>query len=462
MFDQELVDKFGGKYAGLVLLEQLKKKFSFSTVTPFWSPGFRLWEEYIRGNDAVNAFLGARRENYRLDRDVVARHLKGVISTSQARKERADLDACLRSLGDSPIRLPDGIEKMCVDAVKDWDCTDLILRSSMSVEDNPNSSDNPYAGQFFSIIVCKEYLIPNDFSSFYHANASHVTQKVLPADIRFNFIAQPYLTFDAGGVVFSRLPGTDITSIEASVDGPAAVTRGSAADMYDLCSGKLIRVDARNDYNPGDELPACIVRGKKVCIAEEQAVQVADLAVGIEKELGVPVDMEFGFLQGVPYLLQIRKISQRSEDAGSIPSGEPILESNICLSPGRFNGVVLGLPKGEELLIKTLRYFERVHPDTKYMIAENVQSFEESFAEFSIAFPNMRGLVVTTEKGSRVSHAAINMRVARTMYLGFRERPPALGELLTESFEIDGKKIGFSKSVIARCDGYRGAVYEAE
>ena len=167
----------------------------------------------------------------------------------------------------------------------------------------------------------------------------------------------------SGGVTYSRDPvdiRDDAVLVHASWGLPKAVVDGSAAvDAFSVARGKPLSIVNRDIAtktvmyvaNPVEGLSREEVeedRRRAPCLTDEQILELADIAVRIESEYGVPQDIEWAVdAKGRILILQCRPLRQTaSARAGNgaetgAPTGDDVLlEGGITASPGVAAGEV--------------------------------------------------------------------------------------------------------------------------
>ena len=469
MFDEDLIENFGHKYAGLVVLEQLADELDFKTPKPIWSPGFSLWKQILeRKGDELREYVNANIARKELSDITQQMRIdgRGDKIDEMYGEEVRSIKKRLKRIDEDVTTLPKDLDALCARQIAELPGDEITLRSSMSCEDH---KDNIFAGQFSSVWVYRDdFCWDTPVSYFIHENL-HVLidAKMGVDDVEMNFIAQPGVTFETGGVVFSKLPGTDITLIEVSDKGPRMVTMGDAADVIDIQNNEIVYVSGRKSKyswrTPRKDFPGSPkfnINGEDVCIDQDQAKEVARISNALESKLGFPVNVEFGYSEGTLYLLQVRPTPSFNDKIEPITT-DPLIKSYFTLSPGRAIGRIIELP-GHWNTTAILRQFEERFPGEDYFVTGRTLDFTEQFSRISEAHPHVKGILRTGADGSRVGHDSINLRQSGILFLAFHGRPNELDSLLNNGFNFEDHQVKFSYPVIGYSDGYRGGIYSVE
>ena len=167
----------------------------------------------------------------------------------------------------------------------------------------------------------------------------------------------------SGGVTYSRDPvdiRDDAVLINASWGLPKAVVDGSVAvDAFSVARGKPMSIVKRDIAAKAVMYIANPVEGlsrkgledemrRASSLTDEQILELADIAVRIESEYGVPQDIEWAVdANGRIHILQCRPLRQTAPartgngaDAGTPAGDDVILEGGVTASPGVAAGEV--------------------------------------------------------------------------------------------------------------------------
>lgn len=182
--------------------------------------------------------------------------------------------------------------------------TKIALRSSMISEDNADSS---FAGLFETLL---DVTIENWESSLFkiyssvksHRVVEYIERKKLQVDLQMAVVAQELIEVEKSGVIFTRSPvfPTSAIAIDAAFGMGEGVVSGLAdVDHYQFTRTKdLILLRSQN---------------QKPVLTEEEQFQLIDLSLAMEKKIGIPSDIEWGFKNSRLYLFQIRPITRSFE-----------------------------------------------------------------------------------------------------------------------------------------------------
>ncbi len=183
----------------------------------------------------------------------------------------------------------------------------------------------------------------------------------------------------AGGVAYSADPmSRELAVVINSVPGlPKAVVDGSGeVDIFKISREvphaileRHIPVKKTRLFCAPDEgilsRPLSPEEGKAPSLTDEQAIEVARVAVGFEAFYGLPQDVEWAFSpEGRLVILQSRALPGTEGDTESLPVPEGatlLLEGGVCASPGvgtgrifvvRRDADMLSFPRGAVLLVE--------------------------------------------------------------------------------------------------------------
>lgn len=180
----------------------------------------------------------------------------------------------------------------------------IALRSSMISEDNADSS---FAGLFETLLDVTKENWQTSLARIYSSVKSdrvveYIERKKLRVDLQMAVVAQELIEVEKSGVLFTRSPvhPTSAVAIDAAFGmGEGVVSGHSDVDHYQFTRTKdLILVRAQNK--------------SPVLSADEQS-RLIDLALLMEKEIGIPSDIEWGIKNNQIYLFQIRPITRTFE-----------------------------------------------------------------------------------------------------------------------------------------------------
>jgi phosphoenolpyruvate synthase/pyruvate phosphate dikinase len=143
-----------------------------------------------------------------------------------------------------------------------------------------------------------------------------------PASIKMAILVQGLVSATAAGVSFSRDPvtGADCVVIEANyglgetvVDGsvtPDSITVSPKMEIVERIIGSKEQKVANTTREARvRRVPTSALERSASVLSDEAALEVARLTVDLEREIGVPVDVEWAFVEDELYLLQARPIT---------------------------------------------------------------------------------------------------------------------------------------------------------
>ena len=180
----------------------------------------------------------------------------------------------------------------------------IALRSSMISEDNADSS---FAGLFDTILDVTETTWKSSLFKIYASVHSdrvkeYIQKKNLKVDLQMAVVAQEQINVDKSGVLFTRSPvaPTSAIAIDAAFGmGEGVVSGHSDVDHYQYTRNlELIHLRANNS---------------KRVLEEKEIHELIATSLKMEKEIGIPSDIEWGFKGDKLYLFQIRPITRAFE-----------------------------------------------------------------------------------------------------------------------------------------------------
>jgi pyruvate,water dikinase len=356
--DREAADVAGGKMANL---GELAGKLHLDT-----PPGFVItahgYQRFLRDND-----LQAE-----IDRRIQA-----------AEKESHDgLHALSADLQQLIIRspLPDDLDEALAGAYAELEAVAgrgvrVVMRSSALGEDTAGTS---FAGQYrselnvsrdhlaqaYREVVASKYSLP--------AMSYRLSRGLRDEDIAMCVGVLAMVEPAAGGVTYSGNPvdvRDDRIVINAAWGLPKGVVDGSAAsDLFVLERGDPPRVVRREIQEKAFKIMAHVSEGlrrepvpgeeaREPVLTDEQAVELARLALRIEAHYGTPQDVEWAIEpDGKVLLLQCRALRQTDGAAESARAGAPAEDPSVLISggttasPGTAAGAVFVVRKEADLL----------------------------------------------------------------------------------------------------------------
>lgn len=201
----------------------------------------------------------------------------------------------------------------------------VAVRSSGVEEDGREGS---FAGQYASYLnvaglpAVTEAVGRCLASAWSEKARAYRASRGLTGEPRLAVLVQQFLPADAAGVAFSLHPVTGERSevlIHAVWGLGESLAGGSAAaDEYRVAKRRLAVLESRAAEKlrmavavPGGTAEVMVPRflRHEPVLTEEQATEVAGLAIALEEEMGCPVDLEFAYAEGRLWLLQCRPIT---------------------------------------------------------------------------------------------------------------------------------------------------------
>jgi hypothetical protein len=322
LFQDKLAPIYGGKNAWDKVLEDLSGKIGFSIPGSARFQIKDIWSKFIDANQTL-----VKEGNDYIEKDLKA---QGKV-TAETIEKLSEIS--------SRFTFPKELElfiRAHTDDLRGW----VIARSSGRNED---SYLRNLAGIFISPRRKDERLVVQGVKEiFKHAieriwiteNKSESKTEGIPntltADEGFGILIQPFLQFDASGTAMTNLYG--YASIEAVVGDADMAVRGIHANTSQFLFRKSD--PSKFEYNPSFlTIPyQCRVKGTEYCVEnnseemrtlidsypkingkfspvnEAQARELYRVIAALEDEIGVPLDVEWGFREGKLYIIQIRPI----------------------------------------------------------------------------------------------------------------------------------------------------------
>ncbi len=414
---EEEAPVYGGKGYWTRRLAELSKEIGFKVIPSEFITIQEAWSKFIEGNrDLID-------EGNKLIKEDVA--LYGHISQDTEKR----LSWLMQRL-----ELPKEVEEMINKHGTDF-WGRLIERSSGSMEDGYSQN---LAGVLISpVIEDKKLLVQGVKQVFMDAartiwidsKTEDYEIKGVPASLDpengFAIVVQPFLNFETSGTAMTTLYGH--TTIEAVIgDAVTAVTgeyanttqyvfKKGSADAPDI---DQLFLNTPHDFSlkgkkysvkdNRDELEEMLtkypkINGKVSPISHEQAKEIDRVINVLEDEVGAPLDVEWGFLDGRLYIIQIRPIiaefdGELIDMAEGLKEKIPIAETPVALGktdPEGFRGKMVVF--GETVTNKDIKEFESDLGDPYIRV------------QFDVASKILSGtttakVIVDPRQGSRSAH----------------------------------------------------------
>ncbi|MBF0216752.1 MAG: hypothetical protein HQL30_07155 [Candidatus Omnitrophica bacterium] len=341
-FEKTNAPKYGGKGAWDILLEFLSKKYSkLKKLLHFRHPGSvrftmeDIWEKYLEDNEDL-----VKDGNRYVDEIMSAELLQGTGDISEEDTETGIQGMSLLML--EYIKKKMTVSEELAELIRRKTKSlrgDIIVRSSGADEDGYEQN---LAGVFISprkkdersvVEGVREILDQAIEMMWIKQNQSKNKIAGVPNKLDkkkgIAMIVQPFMHFEASGTTKTNYYGYN--SIECVFGDADMAVRGSHANtchfLYNKSTGRLkryapsflsmphsVRLNGKEisaEDNP-EEMRAVIGKirvGDKISpINEGQANKVFAVAEALENEIGVPLDIEWGFHGGKLYVIQIRPI----------------------------------------------------------------------------------------------------------------------------------------------------------
>lgn len=385
---------YGGKGAWSRLLEELKEEMDFETPTSAYITIQEVWGEFIEANRDL-----IEQGNRLIESDIAQSgkvsqktlmHLRKLYRRFVLPKESK---ALIRSR---------------TSEFKGW----VIDRSSGRHED---SFIRNLAGIFISPKKRDERLVVQGVKEiFEHAiGQSWVVQNsrekkidgipnVLNAEEGFAVVVQQFLSFEVSGTAMSNLYGH--TTLEAVVgDADMAVRPGANTAQFLFSKGQ----EAQNaQYEYSQSFAVMPREGVFSPIGEAQARELYRVSNALEEKIGVPVDIEWGVLDGRLYIIQVRPIIGDFKRALVEPSAELKAQTPIADTP-----IALGHTSGDGLTGKMVLFGSGVDRDTVEELEHEMAKRDEYYirvqgdvASGVLGTSTRAKVLVDPEQGSRQAH----------------------------------------------------------
>ena len=310
--------EYGGKGSWCRILEKLSAKIKFNTPP----------SEYITIEEAWGEFFEANHELIHEGNRLIS---KDISSGGKVREETImKLQALARRL-----HFPEETEEKIRRKAEPFK-ENVIARSSGRFED---SFTRNLAGIFISPKRKGGELLPQAVKEIFMQTIEVIwltqpdADNILTTLNRYNgfgVVIQQFIDFDSSGTAMTNLYGH--VSIEAVIGDAEFAVKGIHANTAQYLFKKENK--KKFDYNPSflemphefrlkgeeynsDDNPERIrdimnlyskIDGKFSPLSKDQAIELKRVVSELEKEVGVPLDVEWGFLEGQLYITQIRPI----------------------------------------------------------------------------------------------------------------------------------------------------------
>lgn len=223
--------------------------------------------------------------------------------------------------GDFPLETWHAVEAQ----VRGWNTRWVSVRSSVTGEDGIDAS---FAGLFETALYVPLDQLRAKILECYAALSServraYCREKQIAERLQMAVVVQRMLDPDAAGVAFSRAPVAPTADVV--IDASWGVGEGVVAGLVEVDHWRFSRLgeklveriavkDQRLGANPefGGTVGIAVDEGQRAqpsLIEAEQRAVVREV-LRLEKQLGLPVDIEFALEDGRLYLLQVRPITQ--------------------------------------------------------------------------------------------------------------------------------------------------------
>lgn len=282
----------------------------------------RLWIDSFQQEEQSATVLGGKGLNlFRLASLGMRTAEFGVVSTSA-------YDEYIRN----GKKLSEALVSEILATVRGWKTDYVAVRSSMSSEDGENRS---YAGMMESFLYVKLTDIPAKIIACFESMQTDRVKVYEEADRsqekpqqRAAVVVQKMVHSEVSGVAFSRAPLGDsaLILIDAGLGlGEGIVSGRVETDSYWVDRFyRIVRKEVREKtravrFNPAGtsqetlhEAPLSEQEGKDPALSETQIITLCRALLKLERTLGYPIDIEWGFEKGEQlYLLQVRPITQK-------------------------------------------------------------------------------------------------------------------------------------------------------
>lgn len=253
-------------------------------------------------------------------------------------------------------------EKISKDFEINLKCEKYAVRSSSNIEDGKNDS---FAGQFDTYLnVSKDELnkkIIECFKSLYNENVlEYIGKKNIDVkDIKMNVIIQEMVQSEYSGIIFTANPqgilNESVIVVGKGLGENIVSDKINTASYYYNLNEKLYYFEGKNDY-----------------LRKEIIENLIKLSQKITNILGKYLDIEFGIVNDLIYIMQARNITTIKDESPLILDNSNIVESYPGISlpltisfvnsiyTGVFEGVSKRILKNEKELEKHKKTFKNM------------------------------------------------------------------------------------------------------
>ncbi|MDP2913534.1 MAG: ATP-binding protein [Candidatus Omnitrophota bacterium] len=480
LFQDQLSVEYGGKAAWDIILERLAAEIGFSIPGSTRFTIRDIWAEFIEANQTL-----VKEGNDYIERDLKA-HGKVTDETIEKLTERSRRFIFPKELEFFIRAHTEGLKGWAIDRSSGRH-EDSYLRNLAGIFISPKKKDERLVAQgvkeIFKHAVERIWITENRSESKTDGIPNSLTSKE-----GFGVLIQPFLQFEASGTAMTNFYGH--TSIEAVFGDADMAVRGIHANVSQFLFKKSD--PSQFEYNPSFLTTPHQVRlkGKVYCVTDDlaalkslleiyprindkvspisdtQAKELYRVISALEDEIGVPLDVEWGFLDGKLYIIQIRPIigdfkKPLVEMSPDLKSKKAIAQTPIALghtTPAGFTGrmVVFSNSVSKEII----QQFEKEYGEEYIRVQSDV-------ASGVLGTKTKAKALVDPEQGSRQAHNInlITDRIASGEFaycngpvlkmnflrnLHFAQHPKYEGVWLSE------------EGVTYFCDGLRGNFYKSE
>lgn len=243
-------------------------------------------------------------------------------------------------------------------------CEKYAVRSSSNIEDGKNDS---FAGQFDTYLNVKENELNNKiiccFKSLYNDNVlDYIFKKnIRPEDLKMNVIIQEMVQSEYSGIIFTANPQGILN------ESVIVVGKGLGENIV---SDKIMTTSYY--YNLNDKL--YYFEGTKDYLKREQIENLINISQQITNILGKYLDIEFGIVNNVIYILQARAITTIDDKKTLILDNSNIVES--------YPGISLPL---------TISFVNSIYSGVFYGVSRRILKNERELSKHISIFKNMVG-----------------------------------------------------------------------
>jgi pyruvate,water dikinase len=293
---------------------------------------------------------------------------------------------------------PDGVLReaatVAIDAIGDGP---YAVRSSMVGEDSGRHS---FAGQLESRLFVRDLeeilaAVCECWASAFAEPALAYAMRVgiIPTDVRMAVVIQRMVDAQVAGVTFTANPvsgdlGECLISAAFGL-GEGVVAGVAQADEYTWAPGtgersatvplKDVQVVRSRSGAGTEEAPVPVDRRAQRVLSQEQVAEVAQLALRAATAAGRPMDIEWCYVDGAPYVLQARPITSLRT-----ASNEPVRTFDNSNIQESYNGVTTPL---------TFSFASRAYATAFRSLVRTLGVSERSRAEFEPAARTLLALV---------------------------------------------------------------------